>query len=334
MQQDIVKQDLGRVLIISLGGMAEIAQNLSAIEAVRRYHTKAHIVLITEPEFHRFMSACPYVDEVVTNWRSKGLLQDLNATNTLQKAGFDMVYDFTRNEETAGIFKKFWVKKPQWSGVVMGCSHPLVDRSSDKMHHIDRNFEQLWLCGIGPTEGYPIGAAPLPDTRWILGKTDYHNVPKSFGLNMPYALLMPEAPAKRKNDIWNAERFAELGQILAKNGIKPVLIGSPKAIPQGNAIRGSFDSSNNLGLDDLIARVDIFQLAALARGASMVVGSNSGPLVLAGLIGAPTIAIINPDSANIRQVAPRGSLTVSLVARDFKDISAEQVINAARAVRD
>lgn len=329
MQQDIVRQDLARVLVISLGSMIDVAHNIAALEAIRKYHNNAHITLLTEPEYNRFMSACPYVDEVVTNWRTNGLRQELNFTNTLQKAAFEMVYDLTQTDETDAIYKKYWLKKPMWSGVAMGCSHPFVDRSRTNMHPLDRIAEQLWLCGIGPKEGYPLGAAPLPNLKWALELNDYHSIPEKFGIDGTFAILVPEASVGRPGDIWSVSRFVELAGELSSHDIKPVLMGTHRAISLGNAIRAQLR-----GIDDLIGRVDIFEYLSLARAASLVVGSNSELVVLAGLVGAPTVSIINPEAANIRQVAPRGKLTVSVVARDFKDIKVEQIINAARAVRD
>ena len=335
MQQDIVSQDLNKVLILSLGTLGDVVLNISALEAIRKYHPAAHIVLITEPEFKRLFTKCPFVDEVVTNWRSTGLRQDLNVTNQLQKAAFDIIYDLSQTDETEALYKRYWMKKPLFSGVVMGCSHPHVDRARDKMHVLDRIAEQLWLCGIGPAEGYPLGAAPLPNLNWALMQTDYANVPAKFGLDGNYAILIPEAAKNvaaqngANGAVWPVSRYAELANQLAEHDIKPVLMGSHKALALGNEIRAQVR-----GVDDLIGRVDIFEYIAIVRNASLVVGTNSDLVIIAGITGAPTVSIINPEGANIRQVAPRGNLTVSLVARDFKEINVEQVINAARAVRD
>lgn len=330
MKQNAVSSDIDRVLIIALGSMGDIVLSLAAIEAIRNYHLNAHIVLFTQPGLKRLLTPCPFIDEVITNWEPHGAAEALNNIGQMQSAKFDMVYDLTGNEVTAAIFKRFWPKKPKWSGVVPNCSHPHIDRMRQKLHLLDRHAEQLWLCGIGPSQGYSVGASPLPKLNWCeeeIEKSEFG--PKSLKLDFPYAIIAPEGPADEPHKAWPIGRYIELAKAVLDMGLKPIVVGGPQAFSMGNGIRGSVPEAL-----DLVTRLDVFGLIGIMKGASLILGSNSDYTTIGGVLGAPVVSIINPVGANIKILAPRGPLTVSLVARDFKDIKIDQVMAAARAVME
>ena len=328
MKRNPILRNSKRILVIASGDLGTVALSLAAIEAIRDYHQHAHIVLLSEPLCARLLADCPYFDELVVNWRFETFREDLDNRSKLQSAKFDAVYDLSCTQETEQIFKRFWPQKPLWSGTATNCSHPHIDMGRNKMHLLDRQAEQLWLCGIGPEEGYPLGASPLPNFDWVFNKIAADGLgPHQHGIDFPYAILLPESPIKGNPSPWPNSRFIELGNTLLDSGIRSIVAGDPSIINNGNEIRANV--ANSL---DLVARLDLFEFIAFARKAKLIVGSDGALNVIAGIIGAPTISIINPNGTNIRQVAPRGPLTVSLVSRDFKEIKTEQVLAAARAV--
>lgn len=328
MKQDPILRNAKRILIITSGELGDIVLSLAAVEAIRNYHQHAHIVLFCEPEFNRFLLPCPFFDELVTNWRYNTLREDLDNRSQMQAAKFDAVYDLSGTDETAQIFKRFWPSKPKWSGVAPNCSHPHIDRAREKMHILDRHAEQLWLAGIGPKDGYPIGTSPLPNLDWVKSQiTPQMEDLKNHGIDFPFAILAPEVHAHGGSSLWPSARYIELGKALFESGLRTIVVGGPNSISLGNEIRAGIPSAL-----DLVARLDIFNFIALARHANLVVGSDGDLNIICGIIGAPVVSIINPDGNNIRQVSPRGPLTVSLVSRDFREIKVEQVLAAARAV--
>jgi|GEM_PF-2880555 ADP-heptose:LPS heptosyltransferase len=330
MKQNAVRSDIDRVLVIALGSLGDCILSLAAMESIRNYHSAAHIVLFTQPGFKRFFNPCPFIDEVVTNWEPNGIGETLNNVGQMQSAKFDMVYDLAGNEITADIYKRFWLQKPKWSGVAPNCSHPHADRLRQKLHLLDRHAEQLWLCGIGPSEGYTTGASPLPKLSWCqeeIEKSEFG--PKTIKLDFPYAIIAPEGPAEEPQKAWPIGRYIELARAVLDLGLKPIVVGGPQAFSMGNGIRGSVPE-----VLDLVTRLDVFGLIGIMKGAKLILGSNSDYTTIGGVLGAPVVSIINPIGANIKTLAPRGPFTVSLVARDFKDIKIDQVMAAARAVME
>lgn len=328
MKQNMVLRNADKVLIIALGSLGDIVLSLAACEAIRNYHPHAHIVLFTEPGMKRFLRACPFIDEIITNWLPSGLKEGLNFKAEMQKASFDIVYDLVGDDKTEEIYKRFWPKKPNWSGVVLGCSHPHIDRGREKLHLLDRQTEQLWLCGIGPKDGYPIGTSPLPNLAWCEEEIQQGEfAPHALGIDFPYAIIAPEGPSNSPSRAWPVSRYIELAKAVEEIGLRPIIVGSPKSINAGNEIRAAVPNAL-----DLVARLDVFGLIGLLAKANLVLGSNSDYTIIAGVLGAPVVSIINPLGGNIKNLAPRGHLTVSLVARDFREIKIEQIMAAARAV--
>lgn len=329
MQRDPIDRNVKNVLIIATGTLGDIILSIAAFEAIRQYHNNSHIVLLTEPEVKRFLANCPYIDEVVTNWRTNNISEQINYFRQMQSAGFDIVYDLIGNEETEEIYKKFLLKKPKWSGIAYGCSHPHLDRSRDKMHFLDRVSDQLWLCGIGPEDGYPIGASPLPNLNWYINIPDLPPMGKaSQGIDTKFVLFAPEVNSLAIKG-WPPSKFIELGNKFVEIGITPVLVGSSVSYSLGNEIRAGIPSAI-----DLIGRLDIFGFMGLAKDAELVIASDGDLGILCGVIGVPTVSLINPRKNSLRQAAPRGRNTVSLVSRDINEVSIQQVMQACKAVSE
>ena len=328
MQQTIVPQNIKRVLIIALGSLGDVVLSIAAIEAIRNYHQDAHIVVLTEPNCARIFENCPYIDEYITNHRTIGIKEDLALKGALQKAHFDMVYDLSCNDESDELYKKFWPIRPKWSGVANNCSHPHIDRGRENLHPLDRLAEQLWLCGIGPKEGYPLGATPLPNLDYLIPTNEAHNyTPKALGIDYEYALLIPEGAKNDAQNAWPTFRYIDLCNLLLSQGMKPIVCGTHEAIVLGNEIRAGFPD-----ILDLVGRLDLLSFISLAKNAKLVIGSNSDMAIIAAIANAPLVALVNPQSQNLKKSAPRGNKCVTLVSKDFAQIAPNQIMQAAKAV--
>jgi ADP-heptose:LPS heptosyltransferase len=329
MERNPISADLGAVAAIVTGSLGDAVLATAPLKAIRAHHARARITLFTDPELVRLFRTCPFVDEVEARWRPVGFADELKARWGLWTWGLKVVYDLSATAQSNALFDRFAPLRPLWSGTARGCSHPHVDRGRAKLHRLDRHAEQLGLCGIGPADGYPPGAAPLADLAWIGAGTDEARriAPARQGLSGPYALLAPEGPQDQPDKCWPVERYGALATALKAQGLRPVIVGSPAATDMGAAIRAMEPDAL-----DLVAKLDVFQFVGLARGAAMAVGGEGDLTVVAAAAGAPMVAILNPAATNLRQAAPRGPATVALVSRTFSGIAVDQVLRAARAV--
>jgi ADP-heptose:LPS heptosyltransferase len=324
-----VSPDIERVLVIVLGGLGDAVLATAPMAALRAHHARAQITVLTPKTNIRFFANSPFVDRVDARWPTKKPMDKVKFNWALRNERYGMVYDLTNNDDSEALFKALNPFPPNWSGDAEGCSHPHADRSRLTLHRLDRHADQMMVCGVGPKDGFAPGLSPLPDLDWMadLAGEGVNATPAFHGISGPFAFLAPEGapddPAKR----WPSARYGELANALLDRGVQPVLVGGPGAIKLAQEVRAIAPKSL-----DLVARLDMFQFIALARQASLAVGSEGDLAIIAAAAGAPTLAIINPNEASVRKAAPRGLDTVGLVARNFETISVGDVLASARAV--
>jgi ADP-heptose:LPS heptosyltransferase len=324
-----ISADIERVLVIVLGGLGDAVLALAPMAALRAYHSKAQITVLTPRSNVRFFVNSPYVDRVDARWPNKKPMDKVKFQWALRNERYGMIYDLTNSEESEAIFKSLNPFPPQWSGDAAGCSHPHVDRSRLTLHRLDRHADQMMVCGIGPAEGYAPGLAPLPDVEWTqsLLKDPVKATPAYHGIDGDFALLAPEGSPDDPGKRWPSARYGELANTLLERGIQPVIVGGPGAVALAVDIRAVAPKAL-----DLVARLDMFQFIALAKLATLAVGTEGDMAIMAAAAGAPTLAIINPNQSSLRRAAPRGIATVGLAARNFDTIDVAQVLASARAV--
>jgi ADP-heptose:LPS heptosyltransferase len=324
-----ISQDIERVLVIVLGGLGDVVLATAPLAALRAYHQSAQITVLTHRNNVRFFASSPFVDRIDARWPLKKPMDKVKFHWALRNERYGMVYDLTNSEDSEAIFKALNPFPPNWSGDAEGCSHPHVDRSRLTLHRLDRHADQLMLCGIGPKEGYATGLSPLPDLSWTQALlTDATKaLPSYHGIIGEFALLAPEGPPDDPTRRWPSERYGELANALLEQNIQPVIVGGPGAVSLAVDIRAIAPKAL-----DLVARLDMFQFIALAKHACLAVGSEGDMAIMAAAADAPTLAIINPTDASVRQATPRGVATVGLVARNFETMSVNGVLAAARAV--
>jgi len=215
-----------------------------------------------------------------------------------------MVYDL----QTSG--RSSWYHSlagaPPWSGIAAGATHPHANPCRNAMHTIERQQDQLRMAGI---EHFV-----LPDITWLAAAPP-EPLPK------PYAMLVPGAALHRPRKRWPAAQFGALAAILGSRGLTPVIVGTAQDGPLAAAIRAVHPDSI-----DMTGRTTLRQLAAIAAGASVAVGNDTGPLHLAAATGIPCIALFSADS-DPALTRPRGQVTV-LSEPNLADLPVQRVAEA------
>lgn len=157
----------------------------------------------------------------------------------------------------------------------------------------------------------------------------------------PIVAIAPGARWATKR--WPAERFAEVGDALAREGASLVLAGGPGDRDAFDTVRAHLRSPVAADLSPL--PVDALA-AALAR-VQLLIACDSGPVHLAAAVGTPVVALFGPTSP-IRwgPPAPSRALSLGLACapcsnhggdfcpeghhRCLADLGSEAVLSAAR----
>jgi ADP-heptose:LPS heptosyltransferase len=294
---------MSRILVIRLGALGDLVLSFPAFAAIRAHHARDHITLLTTSPFVALAAASPWFDDVKTDTRPGWL--DLPRLWRLRQClrGFDFVYDLQTSRRSSRYFRL--AGRPPWCGIAPGCSHPDTNPERDTVHSIDRQRRQLAAAGVPPA---------VTDLSWLAGHGPC--------LEGRIALLIPATSGTHGGaKTWPADRYAALARRIAARGMTPTVIGTKAETGAAVIIRDACPETL-----DLTGRTNILDLAGLTHKAALAVGGDTGPVHLAAMMGAPTIALFSRFSDPIH-ARPVGQTTL-LRADDILDLSVERVAAA------
>jgi ADP-heptose:LPS heptosyltransferase len=299
---------LRRVLVIKLGALGDFVQAMAPAAAIRGFHRAAEITLLTTQPFAELGRAAPYFDRVWIDERP-GLANPLGLWRLRRRlidGQFGRVYDLQTSDRSSYYFHLMGpARRPEWSGIAWGASHPHSNPDRDYLHTLDRQAEQLRLANIA--------MVPPLDLSWAARDISH------FELPAPLLLLVPGASAHRPEKRWAVERFAELGRVAAARRVTPVIVGGPGEAPLGAAIAALCP-----GARDLTGRTHLGDLVALGAQAVHAVGNDTGPMHLIVAGGAPT-TILYSAASDPALTAPRGSHVTILRRADLATLGVAEV---------
>jgi ADP-heptose:LPS heptosyltransferase len=279
-----------RILVIKHGALGDFVQALGPFQAIRAHHMGAHIVLLTTTPFVSFATASGLFDEVWVDDRPKfwQIGEWVRLRKRLRQGRFRRVYDLQTSDRSSMYFHFFpRRRRPEWSGIARGCSHPHNNPDRDFMHTLDCQAEQLEMAGIR--------YVPPPDLSWVTA------TPERFHSGGNFILLVAGGSAHRPAKRWPEEAFAKLARLVAADAVTPVLIGKgPNEAALAHRIVGGCADAI-----DLVDRTDLADLVALGRNARAAVGNDSGPMHLFAAAGCPSLVLFS-DASDPHRVAPRG----------------------------
>lgn len=297
-----------RVLVIKLGALGDFVQALGPFAAIRRHHARAHITLLTIAPFVEFAAKSGYFDAVWRDNRPPPWAAGawLALRRRLGRGGFERVYDLQTSDRT-GFYH--WLmgpgRRPEWSGIARGCSHPHANPRRDSMHTLERQAEQLAGAGIDEV--------PPPDLSWVEADTG------RFGLSGRYVLMVPGGAAHRPAKRWPAADYAELARLLAGQGLQPVLLGKGAEAAVTGAV-----AARAPGARDLAGETSLPEIVALARQAASAVGNDTGAMQLIAVAGCPAVVLFSAVS-DPALCAPRGPGVTVLRRDDLAELPVSEV---------
>ncbi len=287
-----------RILVIKLGALGDFVQAMGPFAAIRTHHPDAEITLLTSAPFAELARAAPYFDRVWIDPRPR--LVDLSRLTRLRAQlraeDFYRVYDLQTSRRSSWYFHLIGPgKRPQWSGIARGASHPHANSARDLMHTLDRQADQLRMAGIA--------AVPPPDLSWAKRDIERFSLPPRF------VLLVPGGAAHRPEKRWPVENYAALAQRLAAAGVTPVVIGGTEESALGAAIIAACQTAR-----DLTGRTSFGELVGLGAAALAAVGNDTGPMHLIVAAGSPA-TVLYSSASDPALTQPRGR-NVTILRRD------------------
>ncbi|MBL94079.1 MAG: hypothetical protein CFH06_00068 [Alphaproteobacteria bacterium MarineAlpha3_Bin5] len=302
-----------RILIIKLGALGDFIQAVGPFLAIRRFHPKAHITLLTTDPFETLAIESGLFQEIwidnkpriwdIKNW--------LLLRKKMLKGRFSRIYDLQTSTRSSLYFELLRPGvRPEWSGIALNCSHPHFNNQRDLMHTVDRQSEQLAITGINNV--------PLSELSWVKADLSIFELPKN------YALIAPGGARHRPSKRWPANFFGQLVTALKAKKICSVIVGTNSDIDTVAPLLKSCSKAVNL-----CGKTNLSQLCVLARDACFAVGNDTGPMHIAATIGISSVVLYS-NASNPNLCAPRGLDVRVLQKPNISDISVEEVLTALK----
>ncbi|MGQ9368499.1 glycosyltransferase family 9 protein [Azospirillum sp. A39] len=300
------------ILVIKLGALGDFFLAQTALQAIRRHHAADRLTLLTIPSLAPLAERSGLFDAVWTDRRGHSPVHWLAMRRRLRGGRFARVYDLQCQSRTDRYFLLFFPGPwPEWSGTAPGGSHPDRYPGRRTVPVLERYARQLRPFGIEPDR--------WPDLSWLDADT------ARYGLDGPYALLVPGSSPRRPDKRWPVERYAALAQRLAAAGVRPVVLGTALESGLAAAITAACPAAA-----DLTERTGIAEIAGLGRRAWAAFGNDTGPTHLIAATGGPTVALFSDASNPIHALGRR---TLVHHRPEFADMDVDGVLAAADRAR-
>ena len=306
--------DAPPTLVIKLGALGDFVYAIGPMQAIRRHHPDRHLVLLTRPGYESLGEATGLFDEIWADAAPKAwnIGRLLGLRRRLRSAGFERVYDLQTSDRSALYHRLFLPgPAPDWSGVVRGTAFEHRYTKPHRMHTVERQRAQLAIAGIDDV--------PLADLGFMAERSETER----FNLPEATALLVPgSSPSRAALKRWPAERYGQIAQWLAAQGLTPVLIGGPDDRDAVATIRAQCTEAV-----DLTGETSLFDIAALARSCRVAMGNDTGPIHVIALSGAPTLGLYG-RALPPEKLVPKGPRVETLIGDSIADIETAAVAEA------
>ncbi len=305
-----------RVLVVKLGDFDEFVLAFGAFAAIRRHHSNAQVILLTTPPFAELARKSGWFDEVWDDGRPRWarIGKVLKLARRLRRARLDRVYDLDNTARTSRYrfwMRDFWGAKAEWSRSGAGILGLIRGPGAAGEHYVERTANQLAEAGIGEL--------PPPDLSWL--SKDFAG---RYGLQDGFVLIAPGRIEPDSARCWPVAGFVELARRVAIEGRRPVVIGTRPEARDNQMIAAASPEAM-----DLTAKTTLFDVAALARRASVAVGNHSGIMHLIAAVGCPSVVLTAPAARSDRY-APRGRYVVMVRKENLAELPVTEVAAALR----
>lgn len=299
-----------RILIIKLGALGDVMMAEGVMRSIRQHYPKAHITLMTEPLYARFMNKAPHFDEVLPYKRvPRWHFASQRAVKTRLKSGnYDLVIDL-QNSSHSRRFQS-WLQDAFISS---------TSKYADIRYHRDasRNLasreylrEQVEIIGVDMSAGY------FSDLTWAA--EDVSHVLAQHKIKNAFALLVAGSAARHPQKRWPG--FSALVEELAARNIQAVTAPGPDEhdLCAGLPAIMLMDGDKFLTLG---------QLVGLASHCEFVVGNDTGPTHMLAAAHTKGVALFGSNHSPAANTGI-GEIYQIVEKPTVKDISVPEVLAA------
>jgi len=304
------------ILVIKHGALGDFVMASGRMRTIRRRHPSAHIALVTEAFLMGLAKSLNLFDEFIEDSRGYRFAVWWRVIKrTIADRKWDVIYDLQSSNRTLCRY------------------YPLALLAT--------GHAMRWGRERPDGMRYRVSTRKIPFLPWfwrnVPERIDWlpvdlsmcHGEKRNFGeLPDRYALLIPGCSAGNAQKRWPPDRYRELTRRLAARGLRSVVMGTQAEAAEIDAIcDGNPDAVNFRG------KSAVADIPALAKGAAVVVGNDTGPSHIAYYAGARLVMVFT-DFDFGRAAHPDSPRVASLHGAAITDISTEAVWDALGKVMD
>lgn len=291
-----------RILVIRLGAVGDVVRTLPAASALRAAYPDARLAWLVEPASASVLEAQPWLDEVIVfprpalradlgRWRADRVLRRCAAfTRELRAHRFDLVLDFhsilksgvlswlTRAPRRVGYARPY-ARELSW--LIAGERAELHPRKASRF---ERNAALVHYLGV--FEG--------GDDRPLTVDADAElRFARELGEGAPPVAIHPGTSDSTPHKRWTAEGYAEVARALRDElGRRSIVTVGPARHDRAFASAVVERSAGAAALAPATATLG--DLAALFARCGLYLGSDTGPMHVASLVGTPVLQLLGP----------------------------------------
>jgi len=262
-----ITKKIKKILLIRLRKLGDTILATLVADALKKHFPEAEIHYLVEEQYSELFFNHPSIDRVIRIKKGLSPGETLRFGIWLKKEDFSLAIDLHSGPRSAILSflssnKRFGFKN-SYSFLY---TRTIPRRLSMKSHHAENQFQILTLLGINAKPGsYRF---PPPEAL-------------KYEIEEEYALIHPFASPLKS---LSAEQAYFLAKEIEKIGLMPVFTGSSEEKEKINA----------LGIGKNLAGISLTQMRALAAGAKVFIGIDSGPAHLASTTQVPIVVIFGP----------------------------------------
>ena len=293
------------ILIVRLSSIGDIILTTPFLRSVRNRFPNARVFFLVKKEFEELLSSSPYIDELITFDKHKGLKELIRIKQYLKTRHIDIYFDIHKN------WRSLYLRSGIKAGVTGTYPKQIINRSLLIWLRINlyRRIKPVYLRYFEAGKKYGLQydrkgtEVFIPDKAKELTKELLNRY--GYVFKQPLVIICPGAAHLNKQ--WLPERFAETADILIKEKNAFVIIhGGEKDKQVCDKIAGL---SNNKILN-LSGTLDLTGSAALLHFATLVIANDSGLLHLAQSQHVPVVGIYGPTTKHLGYFPITGKSTV------------------------
>jgi heptosyltransferase-1 len=285
-----------RLLVVRLGAMGDILHSMPAVTALRQAHPEWVIGWAIEPQWRGLFCAngceprtlsMPLVDQLhvvpAKQWAKSPLqpatLRDIRRVRLeLRAMQYDLAVDMQGAVRSAMVAR--WARTHNVVGEAKPREFPAKwffhkRVATQGVHVIEQSLEVA----------NAIFAESLPMTLPLL-PCDPAAEAKAAKFRQPFVLLSPGAGWGAKR--WPADRYGAVAKRIAEAGFGVVINSGPAEEQLAHAIAESSSGAAR------VLSLNLAELIAVTRRASLAIAGDTGPLHLACALGKPVVGIYGP----------------------------------------